>query len=124
MKESKMVEVDLMERPRMQALERANEVKSRRRELLRRIDAANPRDGVLVASEFIQNPPRLLRLETVGSVLRRVQGFGEVKIDGVCFAAEVDPSRTLASLKVRERLWLAAELEQRRAAMRPRRRAA
>jgi hypothetical protein len=119
-----MVEADLMERQRMQAPERANKAKSRRLELLRRIDAASPRDGVLVASEFIQDPPRPLRLVTVRGVLRRVQGFGEVKIDGVCFAAEVDPSRTLGSLKVRERLWLAAELEQRRAAMRPRRRAA
>jgi hypothetical protein len=116
-----MVEVDLMERQRMQALERANDAKSRRLELLRRIDAASPRDGVLVASEFIQDPPRPLRSDAVGAVLRRVQRFGEAKIDAVCFAAEVDPSRTLRSLKVRERLRLAEELEQRRAAMRPRR---
>lgn len=83
---------------RMDALRKANEVRSQRAGLKRDL-----KDGKLDIVEVLQGPPEFLRTAKVFDLLLVVPKFGRVKATRVLSRCRVSPAKTVGGLSERQR---------------------
>lgn len=83
---------------RMEALERANEIRSARAQLKRDIKAG--RQGVL---NLLLEPPEYIETMKVFDLLMAVPGLGRVKIGKLLRVCGISPAKTVGGLSVRQR---------------------
>jgi len=102
-----MTETALMTRrpQRLQALERANEIRLARAELKRRIA-----DGELSAAEVILSPPRAAMSWAVGELLMSQRRWGSTRCRKFLLRNQITETKTLGALTERQRRLLADQL--------------
>lgn len=93
---------------RMEALRRANVVRSRRAQLKRDLKAGRQTIHVLLLE-----PPEYLLTAKVFDLLLSVPKYGRVKVNWILKQCRITPSMTLGGLSERQRRELAALLRQR-----------
>ena len=90
---------------RRRALQRANEIRSRRAELKRRMKA-----GTQPVVPLIVDPPDYLATAKVWDVLIAVPKWGRVKVNRLLMVHRISPSKTVGGLSERQRRALASAL--------------
>src|ERR1700685_4408752 len=93
---------------RMEALQRANDVRSRRAQLKRDLKA-----GRQPIHELLLEPPDYLETAKVVDLLLAVPKYGRVKVNKVLSQCRISPSKTLGGLSERQRGELVALLRRR-----------
>jgi hypothetical protein len=93
---------------RMEALQRANDIRSRRAQLKRDLKA-----GRQPIHELLLNPPDYLLTAKVFDLLLAVPKYGRVKVNKVLSQCRISPSKTLGGLSERQRGELVALLRRR-----------
>lgn len=91
---------------RMEALKRANNIRSERAKLKRDLKAGKQLITVLLAS-----PPEYLRTAKVADILISVPKFGRVKTNRILTQCRISPSKTIGGLSERQRVELTACLK-------------
>lgn len=87
------------------ALEKANDIRTKRAQLRREIAA-----GELWLPTLLESPPPWLLTESVSRLLVSIRGLGLTKVRRVMGAAKVGPYRQVGDLTKREREALLASL--------------
>ena len=88
---------------RMEALQRANDIRSRRAQLKRDLKAGRqPIDELLLA------PPAYLETAKVFDLLLAVPKYGRVKVNKILTQCKISPSKTVGGLSERQRRELVA----------------
>src|SRR5438477_12809462 len=83
---------------RMEALQRANDIRSRRAQLKRDLKAGRqPIDALLL------NPPEYLETAKVFDLLLAVPKYGRVKVNRILTQCRISPSKTIGGLSERQR---------------------
>ena len=83
---------------RMEALQRANDIRSRRAQLKRDLKAGRqPIDALLL------NPPEYLETAKVFDLLLAVPKYGRVKANKILTQCRISPSKTIGGLSERQR---------------------
>lgn len=90
---------------RLDALARANRIRSERARL-----KAALRAGELRAAPLFLDPPECLRSASVAEVLMAVPGIGEAKVRRLLQSARLSPGRKLERISTRQREELVAAL--------------
>lgn len=90
---------------RMDALARANEIRSRRAALKRDLTA-----GRKSIHELLLEPPEYVETAKVFDMLMAVPKYGRVKANKVLMQARISPSKTIGGLSVRQRTELVSML--------------
>lgn len=90
---------------RMDALARANEIRSRRATLKRDLTA-----GRKSIHELLLEPPEYVETAKVFDMLLAVPKYGRVKANKVLSQARISPSKTIGGLSVRQRTELVSML--------------
>lgn len=90
---------------RMDALARANEIRTRRAQLKR--DLKGGRVGVY---ELLIDPPEYIETAKVFDILLAVPKYGRVKVNKVLVQCRISPSKTIGGLSPRQRAELVALL--------------
>src|SRR5450759_3806948 len=93
---------------RMEALQRANDVRSRRAQLKRDLKAGRQPIHALVL-----NPPEFLGTAKVFDLLLAVPKYGRVKVNKILSQCRISPSKTLGGLSQRQRAELVALMRRR-----------
>jgi hypothetical protein len=93
---------------RMEALQRANDIRSRRAQLKRDLKA-----GRQAIQELLLDPPEYLETAKVFDLLLAVPKYGRVKVTKILSTCRISPSKTLGGLSQRQRTEL-VELMRRR----------
>jgi hypothetical protein len=93
---------------RMEALQRANEIRSRRAQLKRDLKA-----GRQPIHELLLQPPDYLETAKVFDLMLAVPKYGRVKVNKILTQCRISPSKTLGGLSQRQRAEL-VELMRRR----------
>jgi hypothetical protein len=93
---------------RMEALARANEIRSRRAQLKRDLKA-----GRQPIHELLLKPPDYLETAKVFDLLLAVPKYGRVKVNKILTQCRISPSKTIGGLSQRQRAEL-VELMRRR----------
>ncbi|HEX3978806.1 MAG TPA: integration host factor, actinobacterial type [Solirubrobacteraceae bacterium] len=93
---------------RMEALQRANDIRSRRAQLKRDLKA-----GRTPIHELLLNPPDYLQTAKVFDLLLAVPKYGRVKVNKILGQCRISPSKTLGGLSERQRGELVALLRRR-----------
>jgi hypothetical protein len=93
---------------RMDALQRANEIRTRRAQLKRDLKA-----GRQPIHALLLNPPDYLETAKVFDLLLAVPKYGRVKVNKILTGCRISPSKTLGGLSQRQRTEL-VELMRRR----------
>lgn len=93
---------------RMEALQRANDVRSRRAQLKRDLKA-----GRALIHELLLKPPDYLDSAKVFDLLLAVPKYGRVKVNKILSTCRISPSKTIGGLSERQRAEL-VELMRRR----------
>ncbi len=93
---------------RMEALQRANDVRSRRAQLKRDLKA-----GRQPIHELLLGPPEYLSTAKVFDLLLAVPKYGRVKVNKILSQCRISPSKTIGGLSERQRAEL-VELMRRR----------
>jgi hypothetical protein len=93
---------------RMEALQRANDIRSRRAQLKRDLKA-----GRQPIHELLLDPPEYLQTAKVFDLLLAVPKYGRVKVNKVLSSCRISPSKTLGGLSERQRGELVALLRRR-----------
>ncbi|MGH2876745.1 MAG: integration host factor, actinobacterial type [Solirubrobacteraceae bacterium] len=93
---------------RMEALQRANDIRSRRAQLKRDLKAGRQPIG-----ELLLKPPDYLQTAKVFDLLLAVPKYGRVKVNKVLSQCRISPSKTLGGLSERQRGELVALLRRR-----------
>jgi hypothetical protein len=93
---------------RMEALARANDIRSRRAQLKRDLKA-----GRLRIHELLLEPPDYLETAKVFDLLLAVPKYGRVKVNKILSQCRISPSKTIGGLSHRQRAEL-VELMRRR----------
>src|SRR5579859_454970 len=93
---------------RMEALQRANDVRSRRAQLKRDLKA-----GRQPIHELLLQPPEFLETAKVFDLLLAVPKYGRVKVNKILTSCRISPSKTIGGLSQRQRTEL-VELMRRR----------
>ena len=93
---------------RMEALARANDVRSRRAQLKRDLKA-----GRQPIHELLLQPPDYLQTAKVFDLLLAVPKYGRVKVNKILSQCRISPSKTLGGLSERQRGELVALLRRR-----------
>jgi hypothetical protein len=93
---------------RMEALQRANDIRSRRAQLKRDLKA-----GRQPIHELLLDPPEYLETAKVFDLLLAVPKYGRVKVNKILSMCRVSPSKTIGGLSQRQRTEL-VELMRRR----------
>ncbi|WP_249009602.1 integration host factor, actinobacterial type [Conexibacter sp. DBS9H8] len=93
---------------RMEALQRANDIRSRRAQLKRDLKA-----GRQPIHELLLNPPDYLDSAKVFDLLLAVPKYGRVKVNKILTTCRISPSKTIGGLSERQRTEL-VELMRRR----------
>src|ERR1039457_1083754 len=83
---------------RMEALQRANDIRSRRAQLKRDLKA-----GRQPIHELLLNPPEYLQTAKVFDLLLAVPKYGRVKVNKILYKCRISPSKTLGGLSERQR---------------------
>jgi hypothetical protein len=96
---------DARQSERRRALVRANEVRSARSELKRRVSA-----GELSAAQIVLAPPRDASSWPLVELLRSQRGWGEAKSRGFLAEHQIDGRKPIGALTDRQRRLLAAQL--------------
>ncbi|MGH2896484.1 MAG: integration host factor, actinobacterial type [Solirubrobacteraceae bacterium] len=93
---------------RMEALQRANDIRSRRAQLKRDLKA-----GRTPIHELLLDPPDYLQTAKVFDLLLAVPKYGRVKVNKILSQCRISPSKTLGGLSERQRGELVALLRRR-----------
>ncbi len=93
---------------RMEALQRANDIRSRRAQLKRDLKA-----GRQPIHELLLDPPEFLETAKVFDLLLAVPKYGRVKVNKILSTCRISPSKTIGGLSQRQRAEL-VELTRRR----------
>lgn len=88
---------------RLDALARANAVKSARAGLKRMLRHADPREARYRAMEVLGDPAPEFESMKVFDLLLAVPKYGRVKVNRILTAVRVSPSKTLGGLSDRQR---------------------
>jgi S13-like protein len=88
---------------RMEALQRANDVRSQRARLKRDLKA-----GRQPIHELLLDPPEFLETAKVFDLLLAVPKYGRVKVNKILTLCRVSPSKTIGGLSERQRRELVA----------------
>jgi hypothetical protein len=83
---------------RMEALQRANDIRSRRAQLKRDLKA-----GRQPIHELLLNPPDYLQTAKAFDLLLAVPKYGRVKVNKILSQCRISPSKTLGGLSERQR---------------------
>ena len=83
---------------RMEALQRANDIRSRRAQLKRDLKA-----GRTPIHELLLDPPDYLQTAKVFDLLLAVPKYGRVKVNKILGQCRISPSKTLGGLSERQR---------------------
>ncbi len=83
---------------RMEALERANHIRSRRAKLKRDLRA-----GKATIDRLLESPPEYLETAKVFDLLLAVPKFGRVKANKILQQVRISPSKTVGGLSDRQR---------------------
>ena len=83
---------------RMEALQRANDVRSRRAQLKRDLKAGRQK-----IHELLLHPPEYLQSAKVFDLLLAVPKYGRVKVNKILGQCRISPSKTLGGLSERQR---------------------
>ena len=92
-------------RQRMDALQRANDIRSRRAQLKRDLKA-----GRQPIHELLLRPPAYLETAKVFDLLLAVPKYGRVKVNKILTQCRISPSKTIGGLSERQRGELVALL--------------
>ncbi len=90
---------------RMDALHRANEIRSARAQLKRDLKA-----GRSAIHELLMEPPPYVETAKVFDLLLAVPKYGRVKANKVLTQCRISPSKTIGGLSQRQRAELVAQL--------------
>jgi hypothetical protein len=90
---------------RMDALRRANEIRTRRAGLKRDLKA-----GRVKIEKLLLDPPDYLQTAKVFDLLLAVPKYGRVKVNRILMNCRVSPSKTIGGLSERQRNELVASL--------------
>jgi hypothetical protein len=93
---------------RMDALQRANDIRSRRAQLKRDLKA-----GRQPISELLLKPPEYLETAKVFDLLLAVPKYGRVKVNKILSLCRISPSKTIGGLSERQRAELVALMRRR-----------
>src|SRR6266567_7434342 len=93
---------------RMEALARANDVRSRRAQLKRDLKA-----GRQLIHELLLQPPEYLETAKVFDLLLAVPKYGRVKVNKILSLCKISPSKTVGGLSQRQRAELVALMRRR-----------
>jgi len=93
---------------RMEALQRANDIRSRRAQLKRDL-----KGGRQLIHELLLDPPEYLETAKVFDLLLAVPKYGRVKVNKILSTCRISPSKTIGGLSQRQRAEL-VELMRRR----------
>jgi len=92
----------------MEALQRANDIRSRRAQLKRDLKAGRQAiDGLLL------EPPGFLETAKVFDLLLAVPKYGRVKVNKILSQCRISPSKTIGGLSERQRAELVALMRRR-----------
>lgn len=83
---------------RMEALQRANDIRSRRAQLKRDLKA-----GRQPIHELLLDPPKYLETAKVFDLLLAVPKYGRVKVNKILSMCRISPSKTIGGLSQRQR---------------------
>src|ERR671916_1742009 len=83
---------------RMDALQRANQIRTRRAQLKRDLKA-----GRVSIQELLRNPPEYLETAKVFDMLLAVPKYGRVKVNKILVTCRISPSKTIGGLPERQR---------------------
>jgi hypothetical protein len=83
---------------RMEALQRANDIRSRRAQLKRDLKA-----GRQPIHELLLKPPEYLETAKVFDLLLAVPKYGRVKVNKILSTCRISPSKTIGGLSQRQR---------------------
>jgi hypothetical protein len=90
---------------RMDALQRANEIRTRRAQLKRDLKA-----GRASIHSLLLDPPEYLETAKVFDMLLAVPKYGRVKVNKILTACRISPSKTIGGLSERQRTELVSLL--------------
>ena len=93
---------------RMEALQRANDIRSRRAQLKRDLKA-----GRQPIHELLINPPEYVVTAKVFDMLLAVPKYGRVKVNKILAHFRIAPSKTIGGLSERQRTELVALMRRR-----------
>ena len=93
---------------RMEALQRANDIRSRRAQLKRDLKA-----GRQPIHELLLDPPEYLETAKVFDLMLAVPKYGRVKVNKILSTCRISPSKTIGGMSQRQRTEL-VELMRRR----------
>ncbi|PZS08185.1 MAG: hypothetical protein DLM64_13150 [Solirubrobacterales bacterium] len=93
---------------RMEALQRANDIRSRRAQLKRDLKA-----GRQAIHELLLAPPAYLETAKVFDLLLAVPKYGRVKANKILAHCKISPSKTVGGLSQRQRAELVALMRRR-----------
>lgn len=93
---------------RMEALQRANHVRSRRAQLKRDLKA-----GRQPIDQLLLRPPDYLATAKVFDLLLAVPKYGRVKVNKILTQCKISPSKTVGGLSERQRRELVALMRRR-----------
>ena len=93
---------------RMEALQRANDIRSRRAQLKRDLKA-----GRQPIDELLLGPPSYLETAKVFDLLLAVPKYGRVKVNKILGQCKISPSKTVGGLSERQRRELVALMRRR-----------
>ena len=83
---------------RMEALQRANHIRTRRAQLKRDL-----KGGRISIHELLLNPPDYVETAKVFDMLLAVPKYGRVKVDKILRTCKISPSKTVGGLSERQR---------------------
>ena len=90
---------------RMAALQRANEIRTRRAKLKRDL-----RSGRSNAQALLLSPPEYIQTAKVSEMLLAVPKYGHVKVNKILALCRISPSKTIGGLSPRQRAELVSYL--------------
>ena len=90
---------------RMEALERANQIRTRRAQLKRDLKA-----GRASIHDLLLEPPEFVETAKVFDMLLAVPKYGRVKVNKVLVNCRISPSKTIGGLSERQRAELISQL--------------
>ena len=90
---------------RMDALQRANEIRTKRAQLKRDL-----KGGRVSIHELLLRPPEYLETAKVFDMLLAVPKYGRVKVNKVLGSCRISPSKTIGGLSERQRTELVSML--------------
>jgi hypothetical protein len=82
----------------MDALQRANEIRTRRATLKRDLKA-----GRISIHDLLKDPPEYLETAKVFDMLLAVPKYGRVKVNKILVTCRISPSKTIGGLSERQR---------------------